>query len=105
MTRTNALAALGIVLAASAAACSYLVDADRSKVSDGLYQPTPMEAGPEAGPPEAGNMGDGAPEDGSGGDGTTTDGNAGEAGGDGASGGDANGDASGDAAPVDAGGG
>ena len=47
MTRTNALATLGIVLAASVAACSYLVDADRSKVSDTLYQPTPMEAGPE----------------------------------------------------------
>jgi hypothetical protein len=102
MTRTNALAAVGIVLAASVAACSYLVDADRSKVSDGLYQPTPKEAGPEAsaeaGPPEDGSMGDGAPEDGSGGDGTTTDGNAGEAGGDGGSGGDANGDA----APADA---
>jgi hypothetical protein len=102
MTRTNALAMLGVVLAASVAACSYLVDADRSKVSDNLYQPTPMEAGPSDG-----SMGDSAPEDGSAGDGATgdsgtTDGNAGEAGGDatpgdGASGDSASGDGGGDA--------
>jgi hypothetical protein len=96
MTRTNALATLGIVLAASVAACSYLVDADRSKVSDTLYQPTAMEAGPEAGPSEDGSMGEGGPEDGSAGDGTT-DGTAGEAGGDSSSGGDASGDAPADA--------
>ena len=84
MTQTNALATLGLVLAASVAACSYLVDADRSKVTDTLYQPTAMEAGPA----QDGGMGDGG----------TTDGSAGDAGGDGSSGGDA----SGDAGPADA---
>jgi hypothetical protein len=98
MTRTNSLAVLGIVLAASVAACSYLVDADRTKVSDNLYQPTAKEAGPS----EDASMGEGGPEDGSAGDGTTgdggmTDGTAGETGGDSASSGDANGDAAADA--------
>ncbi len=92
MTRKNALAALGLVLAASAAACSYLVDADRSKVSDTLYQPTPMEGGASdgsMGDDGATEGGDGATGDGSAMDGSTTDGTASETGSDGSPGGDA----------------
>jgi hypothetical protein len=98
MTRKNALATLGVILAASVAACSYIVDADRSKVSntDTLYQPTPMEGGASDGQA----MGD-ASGDGAGGDATMPDGST-EAATPDAAGNDAADAATTDGAPSDA---
>jgi hypothetical protein len=94
MTGKNVAAVFGVPLAAVlVAACSYLVDADRSKVSntDTLYQPSPMEeGGADASDGQA--MGDAA-EDGGGGDATTPDGSTDGAAGDGAAGDGAGGDA------------
>jgi len=49
-----ALAPLGIFLGFAVTACSLVVNADRSKVGDDLYQPTDAGVTPDAEEPDSG---------------------------------------------------
>ncbi len=100
----NTLFALRIVCAASlAAGCSYVVEADRSKIADDLYHPTQL---PDSGAAEDAGMGadTGTETEGGGEDAPAGDTGSGADTGTGTDGG-GTGDAPTEAAPGDAGGG